>query len=194
MSHFRQPSPFLKKFAGQLEPGRQYDILDVGCGEGDCALYLASLGHRVMGISNDAGDIRQARRRARQQNGQSCAFDEVDVRDLGRQFDRNQFSAVLAANVLHLMTKADSRAALSSMQLVTAARGLHGITGYLVDPALSTSPRNTQRMFRPGELRAAYDEAAWDISYSHEDPHTVHQHAGAERVLSHTEIIARKRP
>lgn len=61
-----EPEDFIVGFAGALGPGPA-DVIDVACGRGRHALYLAGRGHRVLGLDRNAEQIRwlaeEARRR-----------------------------------------------------------------------------------------------------------------------------------
>jgi SAM-dependent methyltransferase len=70
------------------EPGRPCRVLDLGCGTGRVALFLASQGHRVTGLDLDRILAAELNRRAVEQNVPAGAV-TGDVRDfaLGRHFD-----------------------------------------------------------------------------------------------------------
>lgn len=56
------PQPLVMELEEAGEIGE--DVLDVGCGLGDNAIFLASRGHRVTGVDGAPTAIRQARERA----------------------------------------------------------------------------------------------------------------------------------
>ncbi|MBR7831920.1 class I SAM-dependent methyltransferase [Actinospica durhamensis] len=56
------PQPLVVELEDAGEIGQ--DVLDVGCGLGDNAIFLASRGHRVTGVDGAPTAIRQARERA----------------------------------------------------------------------------------------------------------------------------------
>lgn len=56
------PQPLVVELEDAGEIGE--DVLDVGCGLGDNAIFLASRGHRVTGVDGAPTAIRQARERA----------------------------------------------------------------------------------------------------------------------------------
>lgn len=76
----------------RLPPGSR--LLDLGCGPGPDALYLARLGHRVVAIDWSAEMARAAERRARAEGLE----DRVEVRELGiHEIDRLDEAAFDAA-------------------------------------------------------------------------------------------------
>ncbi len=65
------------------------DVLDVGCGTGENALYFAERGHSVYGIDFLEEPIQQAREKALARNLEACflVMDATHLDQLPRQFD-----------------------------------------------------------------------------------------------------------
>jgi SAM-dependent methyltransferase len=91
-----KPQPELLRFAEA--GGIRGDVLDVGCGSGENALYLSAKGHSVWGVDVSPVAIEIATRKARQQNRQATFHvgDAMNLRALGRTFD-----TVLCFGLLH---------------------------------------------------------------------------------------------
>ncbi|MGW0548693.1 SAM-dependent methyltransferase [Streptomyces altiplanensis] len=85
------PNPLLVREAGALEPG---GALDLGCGEGGDALWLASRGWRVTGVDISATALERAATRAAEAGlaGQ-VAFEQ---HELGVTFPEGSFDLVSA--------------------------------------------------------------------------------------------------
>lgn len=79
-------------------------VLDVGCGTGENALYLAARGHAVTGIDFAAAAIEKARARARDRNiaAEFLVEDAFHLADLGRRLD-----AALDAGTFHTLQPED---------------------------------------------------------------------------------------
>src|SRR5580700_10497346 len=80
-----QPALVALEEAGTIEGS----VLDVGCGTGENALYLAARGHEVWGIDFVPLAIERAKAKA-QDRGLSVHFQQADALELeklGRQFD-----------------------------------------------------------------------------------------------------------
>lgn len=84
----RQPSPWIRRFAGLIAP--QGWVLDVACGGGRHARYLAGLGHRVEAVDRNADALATLQgiegvttRQADLEGGPwpyyNCAFDGIVV-------------------------------------------------------------------------------------------------------------------
>lgn len=83
-----RPQPSLVRLAksGAFEGA----VLDAGCGTGENAMHLAGLGLKVVGLDGARRAIAQARAKARER-GSTAEFvlgDALDLRALGRTFDR----------------------------------------------------------------------------------------------------------
>lgn len=79
----------------------QGDVLDVGCGTGENALYLAGLGHTVWGVDAAPTAIEKARRKA-VERGISVTFlvkDALNLRQIGKQFD-----TVIDSGLFHVLS------------------------------------------------------------------------------------------
>jgi len=65
------------------------DVLDVGCGTGENALYLAGRGHKVLGVDSAELAIKKAKQKARERGiaAEFKARDALRLGDLGRRFD-----------------------------------------------------------------------------------------------------------
>jgi 2-polyprenyl-3-methyl-5-hydroxy-6-metoxy-1,4-benzoquinol methylase len=91
------------------------DVLDVGCGTGENALFLASRGHVVWGVDSAPTAIQIARRKA-EERGLAATFlvrDALNLDQVGRTFD-----TVIDSGLFH---------ALSDLERPCFVRNLSGI-------------------------------------------------------------------
>jgi len=79
-------------------------VLDIGCGTGENALYLASRGYSVVGLDGSAGALVHARAKARRR-GIHAVFAQADAREL-TGFS-GQFDTVIDSGLLHTFSDAD---------------------------------------------------------------------------------------
>jgi ubiquinone/menaquinone biosynthesis C-methylase UbiE len=81
------PQPAIKRLAeGGLFAG---EVIDIGCGTGENALYLASRGLSVVGVDAAPTAIERAQAKARQRGSRATFLvaDALDLEALGRSFD-----------------------------------------------------------------------------------------------------------
>lgn len=86
-------------FSSLLPSERRMRVLDLGCGEGELAVLLARKGHSVVASDISAGNLSQAREKARI----ACVEIETvecDIEDGESAFASRQFDAVFFMNVL----------------------------------------------------------------------------------------------
>jgi len=77
------------------------NVLDVGCGTGENALYLAAHDHEVTGIDASATAIERARRKA-EERGLDVRFERHDALRLGRM--RRFFDSVIDCGLFHVFS------------------------------------------------------------------------------------------
>jgi cyclopropane fatty-acyl-phospholipid synthase-like methyltransferase len=88
-----------------VEAGRiTGQVIDIGCGTGENALYFANAGLDVVGVDRSPEAIRQARDKARQR-GVAIQFDIADVLDL--QAYRQSFDTATDSGVFHVFEDED---------------------------------------------------------------------------------------
>jgi SAM-dependent methyltransferase len=109
-----RPNRFLVAEAGELQPGR---ALDLACGEGQNAIWLASLGWGVVGVDYSEVAIAKARARA-ERDGVGAEFVCADL--VGYAPDPQAFDLVL---VLYLHISADQRRGILERAAAAVAPG-----------------------------------------------------------------------
>jgi len=95
-------SEILKEFLKE-EIGESKRILDIGCGEGTTAIYLASfLNCQINGIDLDKGKIHRAKEKFRksQKKGVVLCY-TCDSRKVNEKFSKNTFDATIIIHAIH---------------------------------------------------------------------------------------------
>ncbi len=84
---------------GEIKPGR---VLDVGCGTGENAIYLAQHGCRVSGVDIVVRAIEQAIKKAAARHV-DVDFSLCDVLTLGQCFGEGEFDTVIDSGLFHAL-------------------------------------------------------------------------------------------
>ena len=122
-------------------------VLDVGCGEGTLARYLAEQGHQVVGIDPDS--------RVLPDDGENTHFMIGDA--TGLPFADDSFDAVVAVMVLH-QTRLEL--ALVEMRRVLRPGGLLVDVGYARNKGIGERLRSAADI--PGDLVARIGATRWE--------------------------------
>ena len=148
-----QPVVIEAERAGRLRGA----VLDVGCGLGDNAIYLARHGHQVTGIDNASAAIEQAQQRARQ-HGVDVTFAVADATSLAGL--DGQFDSVLDGACYHTLDEDARDDYAAAVHRATRPDAL--LTLFCFPPG-GRGP--VAAMGVPEEnLRATWSKAGWEIT------------------------------
>lgn len=131
-------------------------VLDVGCGTGENALHVASLGLPVLGVDVAETAIAMARSKARERAiaAEFALADAFELRHLQRTFD-----TVLDCGLFHTFDSEERRRYVESVASVTEQDGTLHILCFS-DDGPGTGPHPVRRE----ELRAAFKPSSgWSI-------------------------------
>ena len=165
--------PLLVRIASQMQPGR---ALDLACGAGRHAIFLASRGWQVTAVDASHVGIKLAKEAAQARNV------KVDwrVADL----EPGLFEIEAEAYDLVIVFYYLQRNLFSQIRRGVRAGGHVVAAIHMVDEAPDVKPMNPQFLLQPGELRAEF--RGWEILHDYEGTPT----EGGHRRRS-AEIVAR---
>jgi len=132
------------------------EVLDVGCGSGDNALYLASEGYPTWGIDIVGAAIGRARAKARERGLPDSRFlvaDALSLDSLGMQFD-----TVIDCGLLHALSDAERALFVQSLHRALRPCGLYHMLGFSDQQPGDSGPRRLTQ----SEIRATFSQG-WQI-------------------------------
>jgi len=135
-------------------------VLDVGCGTGENALYLASLGFEVWGIDSAPRAINKAKEKARK-SGLPVNFLLCDIFKL--QLLQNKFHTIIDCGLFHGFTDDERPIFVESLTSAIYPDGKYFMLCFSEHEPGSYGPRRVTQ----AEIRAAFCKG-WKINYIRE--------------------------
>lgn len=190
----KEPSPLLIKAIRDLEPGR---ALDIACGAGRHAIYLASHGWQVTAIDSAQVGLEILKQRAREANERNARIPVPTRRDSQAScllaidarvanLEDGEFFIEPAAYDLICDFYYLQRDLFPAIRAGVKPGGAFVAAIHLNDGNPAAKPHNPAFLLEPGELKTLFSD--WEITYYHEGPSDEggHHHDTAY-------LIARKR-
>jgi SAM-dependent methyltransferase len=139
--------PEVERFASRSAPGR---ALDLGCGTGTTAVYLASRGWEVVGVDFVGRAIARARRRAREAGVETrCSFLVADVTRL--EFLSGPFDLALDIGCLHSIAVAARRPYADGLRRLIRPAGTFVLYAFAPGgPAVGITSEEVRSVFAEG--------------------------------------------
>ena len=188
-------NPLLREVAAWLEPGR---ALDVGCGEGGDAVWLAEQGWRVVGLDLSSVALERAADAAAERGvGERCTWVAGDVTDgsIASGLGTDGGFDLVTSHYVHEPVEVREAAWLAGANL-TRPGGILLIVGHHPDdePPPGRGPRDPSVLFTPEDVAEALSSARGvDVETSEmRERSAVGPDGPATR--RDTVVIARRRP
>ena len=131
------------------------DVLDVGCGTGENALYLASCGHSVWGIDFVPAAIERAGAKAKER-GIDVRFQVGDALNLSEL--RRTFDAVIDSGLFHTFSDEDRVKYVDALSSAIRPGGTYHVLCFSDQEPAGEGPRRVLE----AELRRAF-ETGWNV-------------------------------
>lgn len=147
-----EPSLWVKRYAGLIPAGGT--VLDIACGNGRHARYLAALGHRVIATDIDGSALENM---SALENIETI---EIDLENAEWPFRGTYFDSIVAVNYLH-------RPLLPALRDALADGGVMIYDTFAAGNEQFGRPHNPDYLLRPGELIEIFHGALNIIAYEH---------------------------
>lgn len=177
-----EPMPLMVRIIETLAPGR---ALDLACGTGRHAIFLAERGWRVTAVDGSRVGIELLKKNARE-HGVEVDARVADLEQNGFEIESEAYDLIGVFYYLQRDLFAQIRAGVAAGGVVIAA--IH-----MVDDAPDAHPVNEDYLLQPGELRAEF--RGWQIIHDYEGPSTEggHRRRTAEIVARKNEATSKER-
>jgi SAM-dependent methyltransferase len=172
------PHPAITRFAAELSPGR---ALDVACGAGRHAVWLAGRGWDVIAVDFSSAAIDILRQRA-DENGVSLHAIVADLERNGFVIQPGFYDLIIVCNYLQ-------RDLFPAIRAGVRPGGTVITIVAMTDNDPSVKPMNPQFLLGPGELRSEF--SGWKILHDFEGkPQGVPSRRAAAEIVAVREILA----
>jgi cyclopropane fatty-acyl-phospholipid synthase-like methyltransferase len=147
------PQPEIEQLAGDLKS----PILDVGCGTGENALYVAGLGHEVLGIDIVPAAIEKALAKASERSlaADFRVWNAMKLQDLGRKFN-----SVIDSGFFHTLSDEERPAFAETLASVLNPGGKYFMLCFSEFEPGSWGPRRVTQQ----EIRDTFGQG-WQIDF-----------------------------
>ena len=162
-----KPNSLCYEIMQRRPPVRPYRVLDMGCGEGKDAVFLARNGYWVEAFDIAEAGLKKARSLAEQHHA-SVDFFRADLLDFEPE---DTYDIIFCSGVLHYLPPEKRSRVLENLKTHTAPHGLHVMNVFVekpfIPPAPDTEPAETAHpAWRSGELFMHYHD--WQLHETEE--------------------------
>ena len=153
------PQPAMSTLLAQYPPTDP--ILDVGCGSGDLAIYLAQLRHQVIGIDFVEAAIAHAQEKVRSLPPEVVRLLDFQVADaLKASLLQRQFGSVVDSGFFHLFDPDQCDRFIDDLGLTLLPGGRYYLHTFAIEFPIPNAPRQVTA----NELRKRFtSEKGWHI-------------------------------
>lgn len=154
-----EPADFLDQIAALRSPGKEITVLDIGCGEGKDAVYMASKGYSVTAFDITNSGVNKTKRLAMERGVSVIAFvDDINTFEIDQQFD-----IIYSTGTIQYLADDQKRAFFEKINQMTKPHGLHYFNVFVGKPFLALPPDwdREEKMWKTGELFSYYSD--WKI-------------------------------
>ena len=123
-----------------LPPIKPYRVLDIGCGEGKDAVFLAKCGYAVTAFDISEQGIEKAKRLAEHNKVQVRLF-RADLFDYRPD---TEYDIIFSSGTLHFMPQSERKDFFDSLKSHTNASGIHAVNVFVQKPFISRAPDSTR--------------------------------------------------
>ena len=153
------PSQMCYEIMKLRPPIKPYRVLDIGCGEGKDAVFLAKNGYQVTAFDVADTGLEKAKNLA-ERNHVKIDFFRADINDY---VPNSEFDIVFSSGVYHYIFKNRRNNFIKQLKECTSKNGIHAINVFVKKPFIDIAPdmEDRERQVEPwysGELNCYYHD------------------------------------
>lgn len=140
-----------------LPPVKPYRVLDIGCGEGKDAVFLAKCGYSVTGFDISQQGIDKAKSLAEHNNVDITLF-KADIFDYRPDAE---YDIIFSSGVFHFIPQTERKEICHSLKEHTTDNGINALNVFIQKPFITSAPdstRNEGKLWDSGELFGYYHD------------------------------------
>lgn len=154
----KKKAPFIVEAIPAFRRCKFHRVLDLGCGTGRHAIYLAKCNFKVVGVDVSESALRLAKKWARREKLDDIDFLQAAMRDM--PFGNSQFDAVISVSVIHHALRKDIDETVNEIHRILRKNGV-----FLANLASVSDPRyGVGVMMEPSTFRTseAYEQKRFE--------------------------------
>ena len=184
----KEPDGLINLVLPSLKPGSAF--LDLGCGQGKDALFMAKNNFQVTAIDSSEVAINQLDKTAENEGLKNLTSIKVDVRNF--QIEKNKYDIIYGGNVLQFLKKDEAKKIIEHIKENVAPDGFVILTSFTTDDQLYDKSKENRTFFEPREMLNFFKD--FKIIHYFENKITDQGHASAPEPHQHgvVRIIAQK--
>jgi len=117
-------------------PVKPYKVLDIGCGEGKDAVFLAKNGYIVSAFDAAGNGLEKARALARL-NQTDINFFQADINEYELE---EEYDIIFSSGVFHYLKQDKRESFIRNLKAHTAVDGIHAINVFIEKPFIEAAP------------------------------------------------------
>lgn len=156
-----RPSDMCLQILSLLPPDRPLRLLDIGCGEGKDAVFMARCGYAVSAFDITQTGIDKTRRLA----DRAGVYVDAFVADVNEFRPEQEYDILFSSGVLHYIRPELRADIFSAYQAHTSVNGLHALNVFVPKPFIAPPPEvEVSYDWHSGELFALYRDWKHEVA------------------------------
>ncbi len=159
-----EPSSLCYEILKHLPPEKPLSLLDIGCGEGRNAIFLARNGYQVSAFDSSSAGVEKTRRFAEQLNLSIAVF-QADINSFRLQ---EEYDILFSTGTMHYMRPELRDEIIANYKTHTRHGGLNVYSIFIEKPFVPRAPdaEASAKLWKSGEILTYYHD--WAILFFEE--------------------------